>query len=146
MLVYIYQTFVFISRAREENEEKRRKFEREKSERRDSKRVGAHNFLSSSKKTVRKRHQKKRREKREKIQVLEDKTKGEQTKNKKKREFKGELYLYSLKSRAFVYILSIHTHTKSPFWKKKKRYGENNNARKVAVIRGGSAVNAEKIK
>ena len=89
---------------------------------------------------------KKRREKREKIQVLEDKTKGEQTKNKKKREFKGELYLYSLKSRAFVYILSIHTHTKSPFWKKKKRYGENNNARKVAVIRGGSAVNAEKIK
>ncbi len=87
---------------------------------------------------------KKKREKREKIQVL-DKTKGEQTKNKKKREFKGELYLYSLKSRAFVYILSIHAHTKSPFWKKKKRYGENN-ARKVAVIRGGSAVNAEKIK
>ena len=93
---------------------------------------------------VRKRHQKKKREKREKIQVL-DKTKGEQTKNKKKREFKGELYLYSLKSRAFVYILSTHTQTKSPFWKKKKRYGENN-ARKVAVIRGGSAVNAEKIK
>ena len=88
---------------------------------------------------------KKKREKREKIQVLEDKTKGEQTKNKKKREFKGELYLYSLKSRAFVYILSTHTQTKSPFWKKKKRYGENN-ARKVAVIRGGSAVNAEKIK
>ena len=89
----------------------------------------------------------KKEERRErKFQVLEDKTKGEQTKNKKKREFKGELYLYSLKSRAFVYILSIHTHTKSPFWKKKKRYGENNNARKVAVIRGGSAVNAEQIK
>ena len=123
---------------------RRRKFEREKRERRDSKRVGAHNFLSSSKKK-RKRHQKKKREKREKIQVL-DKTKGEQTKNKKKREFKGELYLYSLKSRAFVYILSIHAQTKSPFWKKKKRYGENNNARKVAVIRGGSAVNAEQIK
>ena len=51
------------------------------------------------------------------------------------------MYLYSL-SRAFVYI-SIHTHKVS--WKKKKRYGENN-ARKVAVIRGGSAVNAEKIK
>ena len=88
---------------------------------------------------------KKRREKREKIQVLEDKTKGEQTKNKKKREFKGELYLYSLKSRAFVYILSTHTHKQSLLIKKKKRYGENN-ARKVAVIRGGSAVNAEQIK
>ena len=90
---------------------------------------------------------KKRRENEErKFQVLEDKTKGEQTKNKKKREFKGELYLYSLKSRAFVYILSTHTHKQSLLIKKKKRYGENNNARKVAVIRGGSAVNAEQIK
>ena len=125
---------------------RRRKFEREKRERRDSKRVNrCSQFSFLVQEDVRKRHQQKKREKREKIQVL-DKTKGEQTKNKKKREFKGELYLYSLKSRAFVYILSIHAQTKSPFWKKKKRYGENNNARKVAVIRGGSAVNAEQIK
>jgi hypothetical protein len=45
-----------------------------------------------------------------------------------------------------VYILSTHTHKQSLLIKKKKRYGENNNARKVAVIRGGSAVNAEQIK
>ena len=87
---------------------------------------------------------KKKREERENSGFRQNK-RGTTTKNKKKRE-EGELYLYSLKSRAFVYILSIHTHKQSLLIKKKKRYGENNNARKVAVIRGGSAVNAEKIK
>lgn len=126
---------------------RRRKFEREKSERRDSKRINRCSqfsfFVQEDKKKTPK---KKERRSREKISGFkEDKTKGEQTKNKKKREFKGELYLYSLKSRAFVYILSTHTHKQSLLIKKKKRYGENN-ARKVAVIRGGSAVNAEQIK
>ena len=81
---------------------------KEKREKEDSKKVGAHNFLSSTQKTPRKRHKHNKEERRErKIQVL-DKTKGEQTKNKKKRE-EGELYLYSSSRLSFVYI-STQTH------------------------------------
>ena len=86
---------------REENLKERRAKE-------DSKRVGAHNFLSSSKKK-RKRHQKKKERRERKIQVL-DKTKGEQTKNKKK-EGRGRIVSLLFKiARVCVYIIYTHTH------------------------------------
>ena len=99
---------------------------------------GAHNFHS-------KKRRRQKKEERENLGFTRRKTwclKRGTNKNQKKKRARRELYLYSL-SRAFVYI-SIHTHTHKVSWKKKKRYGENN-ASSVAVIRGGSAVNAEQI-
>ena len=87
---------------------------------------------------------KKKKEKREKISGFRQNKRG--TNKKQKKEGRGRIVSLLFKiARVCVYIIYTHTQTKSPFWKKKKRYGENN-ARKVAVIRGGSAVNAEQIK
>ena len=92
---------------------------------------------------VRKRHQKKKkREERENSGFRQNKR---GTNKKQKKEGRGRIVSLLFKiARVCVYI--IYTHKQSLLIKKKKRYGENNNARKVAVIRGGSAVNAEKIK
>ena len=89
---------------REENLKERRAKE-------DSKRVGAHNFLSSSKKK-RKRHQKKR-EKREKNSGFRQNKRG--TNKKQKKEGRGRIVSLLFKiARVCVYIIYTHTHTKSP--------------------------------
>ena len=82
--------------------------------------VGAHQFSFFVQEDVRKRHQQKRkREERENSGFRRQNKRGT-NKKQKKRENSRDLYLYSLKSRAFVYILS-HTHTQSLLSGKRRR-------------------------